>query len=535
MTGAPTRRRRRTRRVRLLSAFSVLLAGAGLLAAQGRPADAALDSYGAIDPVHGYPVTYTDSNGLALQLCLDDNGMCLAERPDLGSPMSFPDNFPDEAFWWAADTQVTTSIGLAKLRLALESAFLNGPVVAGDQISFARVRIRVDVPTAGTYTITHPFGTEVYEVTTPGVAAINDTVDIGCELTPCDFGAALGGAVDPFLVWDPAVAPAAPAGYIGDPNVEHAIVGSPTGNNLFRVEGPSVGGFGVDSLETDQFALQGKLACDVLGTESADLLVGTAGDDIICGLGGGDIMDGLGGSDVLIGGPGDDTITGGAGDDTVEGGAGSDTANYSTIAAGVTVSLATGSATGGQGSDTLRGIENVRGSSAIDTLTGDGSPNRLYGMNGKDVLTGGAGDDVLEGGNGNDTHIDGAGSDTVVGGAGIADVVNYAATAAGVTVDLGAGTSDNGGADTLTGVENVVGSAVNDVLTGDAGTNKLDGGGGADTIDGALGSDTLRGQAGADTIVALDGVADVVNGGGGSDTGSVDVGIDVVTSVEILV
>ena len=46
---------------------------------------------------------------------------------------------------------------------------------------------------------------------------------------------------------DPAVAPAAPKGYLGDPNVEHPIVGSIKTNekgevqNFFRIEGPGIG------------------------------------------------------------------------------------------------------------------------------------------------------------------------------------------------------------------------------------------------------------------------------------------------------
>ena len=40
----------------------------------------------------------------------------------------------------------------------------------GDQISFARIRIRVDVPTAGTYVITHPYGVEVFTVDYPRAA-----------------------------------------------------------------------------------------------------------------------------------------------------------------------------------------------------------------------------------------------------------------------------------------------------------------------------------------------------------------------------
>ena len=39
----------------------------------------------------------------------------------------------------------------------------------GDQISFARIRMRVNIPVAGIYTITHPYGVETVNVTTPAV------------------------------------------------------------------------------------------------------------------------------------------------------------------------------------------------------------------------------------------------------------------------------------------------------------------------------------------------------------------------------
>lgn len=38
--------------------------------------------------------------------------------------------------------------------------------------------------------------------------------------------------------------------YVGDPNVEHKVTGSPLGTNVFRIEGPNIGGPGVDMIET---------------------------------------------------------------------------------------------------------------------------------------------------------------------------------------------------------------------------------------------------------------------------------------------
>jgi hypothetical protein len=91
------------------------------------------------------------------------------------------------------------------------------------------------------------------------VVEINTTEDIGCGNAPCDFRASLEGKISRFLKWDPAINPQAPAGYLGDPNVTHAITGSPFGTNIFKVDGPNVGGPGINSVQTNQFTLAGKL------------------------------------------------------------------------------------------------------------------------------------------------------------------------------------------------------------------------------------------------------------------------------------
>ncbi|MFX5808827.1 hypothetical protein ABTE39_18935, partial [Acinetobacter baumannii] len=81
------------------------------------------------------------------------------------------------------------------------------------------------------------------------------------------------------------------------------------------------------------------------------------------------------------------------------------------------------------------------------------------------------------------------------GGAGGSDTVNYSLSTSsdstGVTVNLstGVGSGNYAQGDTYTAIENVVGSAQNDTLTGFAtvGTQSvLEGGGGADTITAVL-------------------------------------------------
>ena len=292
----------------------VLLAATMLLGAVPA-ADAALQ---AVDPgpflsFYGfYPAWYQDTTGLQLELCLTQAVdptvppgpvpafMCLLSQPDLTQPQVFPVNWADENFWFAADAifDATNSCRDAAggavpcsmiLVNAIEAAFGGGGVAAGDQVTFARVRIRIDVPPpGGVYTVTTPYGTfrcgdscvpfgsPDPAPAAPGGRAINSTEDAGFGGPP--FIGAVGGRVGPFLQ-----AANAPGGtptptvigtetFIGNPNVEQFVTGSPFGNNFFRVEGPGLGidaNFPCDSapapadplncVETKLFAVSGKV------------------------------------------------------------------------------------------------------------------------------------------------------------------------------------------------------------------------------------------------------------------------------------
>jgi Ca2+-binding RTX toxin-like protein len=143
---------------------------------------------------------------------------------------------------------------------------------------------------------------------------------------------------------------------------------------------------------------------------------------------------------------------------------------------------------------------NRTGTAASQTLAGGNFDDTLSGLGGDDVLHGNGGNDTLDGGLGNDTIIGGAGDDTIIGGAGGdaidggsgIDTASYVLSSAGVTVNLGAGTASGGDAagDTLSGIENLIGSALADTLTGDGNANRLDGGAGADVLAGGAGNDT---------------------------------------------
>ncbi|MFN4140372.1 CAP domain-containing protein [Aestuariivirga sp.] len=109
-------------------------------------------------------------------------------------------------------------------------------------------------------------------------------------------------------------------------------------------------------------------------------------------------------------------IMGNAGANKLSGGSGIDTVSYEKAGSGVTVTLASTSAqsTGGGGSDTLSGFENLTGSIHADRLTGSSGNNVLHGLGGNDTLSGGYGNDVLIGGAGADRLIGGSGGDRFV-------------------------------------------------------------------------------------------------------------------------
>ena len=189
-------------------AIRCLLLMTGLMIAVG--AQAELYRVGPNDlpspPGHGYPLWYQDTNGVALDLCvpqtLNQLDPCLA-TPAPGDPLptlpyTFPDNWSDEFFWYGAEALMDIGNGnTALLVQAVEAAFAGGPPAPGDQIAFARIRIRFVVPVDGTYTVTYPYGQEIFPDQTAGDRLFY-TSDVGIG-TAGDFTGALNGAIGPFL------------------------------------------------------------------------------------------------------------------------------------------------------------------------------------------------------------------------------------------------------------------------------------------------------------------------------------------------
>lgn len=212
-------------------------------------------------------------------------------------------------------------------------------------------------------------------------------------------------------------------------------------------------------------------------------------DTALNGGSGADWLYAADGSQILSGGAGDDRLHGGAGADILIGGEGVDTADYADGYGAINLNLALGlgrwnSAEG----DTLSEIENVAGTAYGDILVGSDVSNLLQGRDGDDLLAGLMGSDRLDGGAGRDT-------------------ASYAGDYGGVFVSLtsGLGRWNAAEGDILAAIENLIGTAHDDVLVGDGGANRLEGGGGSDYLYGFGGSNILIGGPGADWIYGASG------------------------------
>ncbi|WP_305042807.1 Ig-like domain-containing protein [Geoalkalibacter sp.] len=264
-----------------------LMAVLGLVWAGAAPAGAALQAVGPSIAPHGYPAYYQDFNGLRLELCVPPPAGN-ASRPDLciydpwdvdgdGNPTNDL-VLTGEGFYWMASSIIPMpGGGNASIEFAVESTFGGAEEpINGQQITFGRTRIRIDTPVAGTYTITHPYGSAVFEVAVGAEEdGINMTSDIGSAnfLFPDRaFAGTLNAPFGPFLTWpnyqdetslqvralDPVTGEPTDTvleQYVGDPNTTSTVVGGPHGG-IFRVVGPE--GSGID-LQNDQWLVMGKV------------------------------------------------------------------------------------------------------------------------------------------------------------------------------------------------------------------------------------------------------------------------------------
>jgi len=228
---------------------------------------------GPIDRASSFPRYFRDKTGRALEECLDasETDPCgiAARVPDPARPIVFPTNFPSEFFYWRAAARIRGLGGndsnRADLIMSIEAAFAPpGMVADGKPTVLARWRLRIPrgLVANATYTVIHPFG--VKTIATDAKGAVDVTDEQGCVTVPpaCDFTRVLTATnLGPFLTWD-STAPAPPAGFTGDPNIEHTITGSPFGTNFFRIEGPNAAGPNRNTIQSSLFAITGKTFID---------------------------------------------------------------------------------------------------------------------------------------------------------------------------------------------------------------------------------------------------------------------------------
>jgi Ca2+-binding RTX toxin-like protein len=147
----------------------------------------------------------------------------------------------------------------------------------------------------------------------------------------------------------------------------------------------------------------------------------------------------------------------------------------------------------------------VAGGTGNDWIIGGQLGENLYGDQGNDTISGGGGQDFIEGG---------MGADTLDGGAG-QDLLSYGESLAAVTIDLLAGTANDGlNQDALRSFEQVLGSRFADQILGSDAANTVYGNDGDDVIDGRGGNDVLIAGHGNDDLT----------GGAGNDKFQFSVG-----------
>lgn len=204
------------------------------------------------------------------------------------------------------------------------------------------------------------------------------------------------------------------------------------------------------------------------------------------------------------------------------------TNDSSAVSLNFTATLGTKLLAGGANID-LTASPLIIGTAGNDTLAAKSTANTYHGLGGNDTISGGAGNDHFYGGAGADKISGGAGddvfhatvgdgNDSYSGDAGI-DTLDLSETSANADVDLTAGyaRSTDIGSDTLSSIENVIGSSGHDTIRGSSAANVLIGGAGNDTLYGLGGNDTLIGGAGDDKLYGGAG-RDIMTGGSGADT-----------------
>lgn len=249
-----------------------------------------LKSAGPTNPANGFPGWFEDQNGVRLELVFapDPLAPAMGELQRPGDDVHYPDNYPEEAFYFMAEARLEVGgngvVGRARVIMALEAAFGGdgGPEYGSDMVPpahlgvvFARFRVRMDdlIPGAP-YIVRFPYG-ETIELPADDRGRVAYTCDLGIAEGKMDQ-VLVTGEIAPFLTW-PA---GAPAGYIGDGVSERPVTGGPFRNHV-EISGPRIGlgsanAVNINLVRTDLFAVQGRRAGTVPGASP----VGPAGPEL---------------------------------------------------------------------------------------------------------------------------------------------------------------------------------------------------------------------------------------------------------------
>ena len=183
--------------------------------------------------------------------------------------------------------------------------------------------------------------------------------------------------------------------------------------------------------------------------------------------------------------------------------------------------------------NTIDTIDTITGGDGLDQIFGGEGNEHLIGKAGNDFLKGGAGNDILDGGLGNDYLYADIGDDTINGGDGEDTILfdKVLEQTNKLVLDLFKDVSKQAynaelGHNTISEIENAIGTNMGDVMNGNGYNNIINGADGDDIINGGRGNDKLLGGAGDDTLKGgrgkdtLEGGAgkDILNGGAGADT-----------------
>lgn len=244
--------------------------------------------------------------------------------------------------------------------------------------------------------------------------------------------------------------------------------------------------FNLGTAEVEQIYYSGSGAGTLIGSDSDNFINSSIGNDWLEGKGGNDWIFAGAGDDRLEGGSGNDELDGWQGNDTMIGGAGDDVYHVDSSSDVVTEYA-------DEGIDTVK----VRKSSYTLPANVENADLRYY--SGPISVTGNSAGNVF---------IMGTGAQSVNGSTGV-DTVSYAYTAA-VSVDLWAGTHSGEAADDyFSGIENLTGSAYDDMLRALGTASVIDGGPGADFMEGRAGNDIYYVDNSGDLVIEA--------AGGGTD------------------